>query len=636
MDTPPPPWLHGIADALDEALWTWDAATGSITLANAAFRRLFGAPPDQHGARLFLDHAHASDRDALSSLRAGLPGQGYSTGYRMVLPPGSPRAGRLAHLQEHAVPGHSADGRLVVAHVLRDLSWQHDTSVQLRDEITRRTDAERDLDDATQRLQALIASANDAVVTIDESSRIIDWNAAAERMFGWQRDEVLGRILTETIVPHVHRGAHHVGIGRYLQSGQSQMFGRRVETQGLRRDGHLFDVELSVWPVRIAGRQTFSSFIRDISRRKAAEKALGESEAKYRTVVENVSEGILVTAAGRIVYLNSAALALTGVSEQEALANPFTAFLHPEDRELVLGNHMRRLRGEPVANRYQFRVVHVSGAVRWVELGGVVVEWQGAPATLNFLTDVTQRKLAEEELQKALARERELSDMKSRFVAVASHEFRTPLAAILSSVELLEDHGTTLPEADRREVMGLVKGAVARMNGMIEQVLLTSRLESGQFVFEPQAQPLPQLLAQAVSELQQAQPQAVRIALQCEDAAAPRLLDARLVRHIVANLLGNALKYSPPDTPVRCHVRVEGETLHLEVADQGIGIPAPDLPRLFERFHRAGNVGNIQGTGIGLHVVRECVQLHGGRISVDSTPGAGTTFRVQLHAPLAE
>ena len=182
-------------------------------------------------------------------------------------------------------------------------------------------------------------------------------------------------------------------------------------------------------------------------------------------------------------------------------------------------------------------------------------------------------------------------------------------------------------------MVGLVKGAVARMNGMVEQVLLTSRLEAGQFKFDPQPQAVPQVVVQVAAELEQAHPQASRVQVRCDDLDAPRRVDARLLRHVLMNLLSNALKYSPPDSPVHCKLEGAGDQLRLEVADSGIGIPAPDLPRLFERFHRGTNVGNIQGTGIGLHVVRECVQLHGGFVDVDSQPGRGTTFRVRLHAP---
>ena len=368
---------------------------------------------------------------------------------------------------------------------------------------------------------------------------------------------------------------------------------------------------------------------------RAAERALAESEDKYRKVVENVNEGILITAGGRILYANPKALDLTGLDEQTAKSRPFIDFIHPDDRERVLGNHLRRLRGEEVENHYQFRVIHRDGHARWLEISAVKFDWQNAPATLNFLTDVTERRRIEQDMRAALARERELSELKSRFVAMTSHEFRTPLAGILSSIEVLDGYGARLPDAERHEIVGQVKEAVARMNRMVDQVLVTSRLESGQFAFEPRPRCIPELLVQVASEMDQAHPQASRIALRCDGVDQPRLVDAKLVGHILVNLLGNALKYSPPDSAVTCTASAAGDRLRFCVADKGIGIPASDLPRLFESFHRGTNVGNVQGTGIGLSIVKECVQLHQGSIQVESVPGEGATFRVDLHAPVA-
>jgi PAS domain S-box-containing protein len=360
-----------------------------------------------------------------------------------------------------------------------------------------------------------------------------------------------------------------------------------------------------------------------------------DSEAKYRAVVENVSEGILVTAAGRILYANPKALELTALDEETAKSRPFIDFIHPDDREKVLNNHLRRLRGETVENHYQFRVQHSQSITRWLEISAVMFEWEGTPATLNFLTDVTLKRQAEEDMRSALARERELSELKSRFVAVASHEFRTPLAAILSSVELLDTYGASFPADERRELLGQIKTAVARMNGMVEQVLLTSRLELGKFKFEAAPLVVPDWLVQMMAELERGNPQAARVSLTCDGLDAPRMADQQLLRHIMVNLLGNALKYSDPDTPVQLAVRGVGEQMHLRVTDQGIGIPEADLPRLFGSFHRGTNVGNISGTGIGLHIVKECVDLHRGQIEVSSRPGQGTTFTVRLAAPLA-
>lgn len=632
-----------VADHLDAQVWVWDLRTQQVSYANPAAVRFWGrSPVGQPGLNALLDQVHPDDRARVARSRKLLESAGPASlteEYRTMAASsgtGAPAHRPAAWIRERALLVCDASGaRLAITHIATDVTWQMDTTARLRAEISRRTDAERNLDDANARLQSLIDTANDAVVTIDEQSQIIDWNNAAERMFGWPRVEAMGRNLTELIIPEPHRPHHTAGLARYLKDGTSQMFNRRVETTALRRNGEEFDVELSVWPVRTGDHTTFSSFIRDISRRKVAERALAESEAKYRTVVENVNEGILVTAGGRILFANPRALELTGVDEATAKARPFIDFIHPDDREMVLGNHLRRLRGEAIENHYQFRVQKPGGEIVWLEISAVLFEWQNAPATLNFLIDVTLRRQIEDDIRQALQRERELSELKSRFVAVASHEFRTPLSAILSSVELLDDYGDRLPPSERKEMLTLIKNAVSRMNDMVDQVLLTSRLDAGSFGFSPKPHRMSDLLVQVAAEMDRAHPQAMRIAMACNDADTPRLVDPQLLRHILVNLLNNALKYSPAESPVQCTVTGEGDQLHLQVSDQGIGIPPDDLPRLFESFHRGTNVGNIQGTGIGLHIVKECVTLHCGSIDVESEPHKGATFHVRLHAPLA-
>lgn len=633
---PPGEWLAHVARVIDEMLWVRDTASGRIVYANPAFESFWGAEAVRGaGPDPLLEFVIAADREHVRRVRADVARAPYTTEYRVELPATDQRPARSARVREKAFHRRTATGEDWITHVARDVSWQFDTTAQLRAEISRRTAAERDLSDATQRLEALIATANDAVISIDERNCIVDWNAAAERIFGWKREEALGRDLAQLIIPPAHRARHVEGIARFLRMGHGEIFNRRVEATALRRSGEEFDAELSIWPVRTARGCTFSSFVRDISRRKAAERALSESEMKYRQVVENVNEGILVTAGGRILYANPRALVITGLDEATAKARPFIEFIHPEDRERVLGNHVRRLRGEPVENHYEFRVTHSSGAVRWLQISAVVFEWQNAPATLNFLIDVTQRRQIEHDMREALARERELSELKSRVVAVASHEFRTPLAAILSSIELLDDYGARLPDDERREIVGQIKQAVARMNRMVDQVLVTSRIESGKFAFEPRPRSIPDLMVQVAAEMDQAHEQSSRIAVRCDGIERPRLVDAKLISHILVNLLGNALKYSPPDTAVTCTATADGDRLRFRVADRGIGIPPADLPRLFESFHRGTNVGNIQGTGIGLHIVKECVQLHRGTIEVESVVGQGATFHVDVHAPIA-
>src|SRR5262249_42781503 len=159
----------------------------------------------------------------------------------------------------------------------------------------------------------------DAVVTINERSNIVDWNRMAERMFGWTRDEAVGRRLTDLIVPPQHREAHHAGLARFLANHcQQGILNRRIETTALARSGREFDIELWVWPMESNGTCLFSAFLRDISERKRTEAALRESEEKYRQVVENAYEGIVVSQDGKLKFANPRALELTKRSLEEA------------------------------------------------------------------------------------------------------------------------------------------------------------------------------------------------------------------------------------------------------------------------------------------------------------------------------
>lgn len=621
--------------------------------------------------------------------------------------------------------------------------------------------ARRALEDMSRRARQMIDTANDAVVTIDEASVIVDWNRTAERMFGWTREEAVGQVLTGLIVPPRHREAHHHGLARFLADGTPGILNRTVETTAIARDGREFDIELSIWPMESAGRYSFSSFIRDISERKRAEAALRESEEKYRAVVTNVNEGIIVSQDGRLVYANPRALAMTGRTWEQATSEPFIEMVHPDDRARVYGNYLRRIRGEQVENFYNFRVVTATGEVRWLQISAVAIAWVGRPATLNFLSDVTEqlalqeslratlaereailettavgimfiqaghikwindaleqgmlgyddgevigrtgevafedhadwsrflkecipalerdavyagdwrvrrkdgtswwchmsakalnpadlgagtiwffldisaRKRAEEEARRALQRERELSELKTRFVSVASHEFRTPLAAILSSIELIEDFGSAMPDTERKELLKIVKSAIGRVTAMLDQVLLIGRAEAERLEFHPR--PLdPFALAEALAqEVDRAVGGNGRIAFRARGERTSRNLDANLLSHVLGNLLSNAVKYSPAGTPVDFELEAAPASLTFLVRDRGIGIPADEQPRLFESFHRGRNVGNVEGTGLGLTIVKHCIELHGGTVDYESAVGEGSTFIVCLPAPAA-
>lgn len=241
---------------------------------------------------------------------------------------------------------------------------------------------------------------------------------------------------------------------------------------------------------------------------------------------------------------------------------------------------------------------------------------------------------SQREALRALEKERELNDMKSQFVTIASHEFRTPLATILSSASLIGRYGLTEEEEKRQKHVLRIKSAVNNLTEILNDFLSIGKLEEGHLHCIPVRVDLPIFCQELMEEMKGVCKDGQRIHYQ-HQGPAEAWLDQHLVHNVLINLLTNSIKYSEPQTGIRLSTRVEDESVHFEIQDQGIGIPLNDQPHVFDRFFRAHNAGNAQGTGLGLNIVKKYIDLMGGEISFKSIPGTGTTFFVKLpaHSP---
>ncbi len=359
---------------------------------------------------------------------------------------------------------------------------------------------------------------------------------------------------------------------------------------------------------------------------------LRKSEARYRTLIEKVGLGVVVLQAGRIVFVNPSIEQTTGYTKAYLIAHAFTDVVHPDDQASVLQRYALR-QDQPFGHGFQTRIVTAQGAVRSLEFSAVPIQWNKQPANLLFALDITERLLAEAAQRSALQEQTELNAMKSRFIAMASHEFRTPLATIHGSVELLRHYDSRLRTTQKQQTLVKIADAVQRMSGMLESVMQMGHENAGQMVFKPAAVALLPLLQNICNELQLAVAAFSPPVSLVADATLTQQelwLDATLLRTILSNLLSNAFKYSAYQTAITVHLSLDADHLLLSVSDQGIGIPAADLPQLFGHFHRASNVGLLPGTGLGLSIVKAAVQLHGGQITVASQVGAGSCFTVHL------
>lgn len=254
---------------------------------------------------------------------------------------------------------------------------------------------------------------------------------------------------------------------------------------------------------------------------------------------------------------------------------------------------------------------------------------EAAITEIELRNELNRRARVEDELRKALVRERELTELKNRVVSMASHELRTPLAIIQTSSDLLRMYGDRITEERRNEHLTKIEHQVDRLRDMLQDVLSIAKTNAVGVGFEPEHVPIHELCRTVIDDLASTTLDG-RLRYTLDGLPTSIYADPKHLRQILTQLLSNALKYSPENQPVSCDLHVDTETVTIAIRDSGIGISEDDQPRIFEHFFRASNVGEVTGTGLGLAIARQAVELHGGTITCESVLGQGTIFTVRL------
>ena len=375
----------------------------------------------------------------------------------------------------------------------------------------------------------------------------------------------------------------------------------------------------------------------EIDGRQRAEVALRESEARYRMVIEHTPTPTVILDMennGRFLEANESAARFYGVSRETLLSGgpaDFSPPFQPDGRaseESAREKITRALGGEEP----RFDWVHRGGDGRDIPCSVHLARMPGEknPRVIAAVTDRTEQLRTEETMRRALENERELSELRSRFTAIVSHEFRTPLGIIMSAVELLRNYHERLDPARRGELFEDIHVATRRMGSLMEQVLVLGGADAGKLAFSPEPIDLQGLCLKLVDESLSATARKCPVEPRLDPEMEGAVGSESLLRHIFSNLLSNAAKYSPAGSPVEFIVQREENEAVFVVRDRGIGIPPEDQARVFEAFHRAGNVADVPGSGLGLLITKRCVELHGGSIGFHSRAGEGTCFTVRL------
>ncbi len=360
---------------------------------------------------------------------------------------------------------------------------------------------------------------------------------------------------------------------------------------------------------------------------------LRQSEERFRAIFEQAAVGIsLVSPEGKFTTVNQRFCDLLGYSEAELMGMTFQEITEPDHLAADLSQYEKLLAGEIASFDIEKRFIRKDGRYQWATLtvSGVYDATGKMTYDIGVLQDITDRKTAEVGVMSALVKAQELNELKSRVISMISHEYRTPLTIVQTSLDLLEYYGATW-EPDRLAVhFERIKTAVADLNALVNDVLFFNKAETDRLDFRPRAIDVEAAVRDVFEAMTASDHNDHPLDLDYEGSTSHLWIDAKLLRQILANLLSNAQKYSPSGSSIRCKVRTDADRLSITITDQGIGIPEEDQPYLFESFHRATNAQTLPGTGLGLAIVKKCIEAHGGEIQVTSQLDRGTTIDITI------
>jgi len=584
--------LAAIVESSDDAIIS-KSLDGTVTSWNRAAERLYGWTAGEIIGRSVLtivpQELHAEEHRILQRLREGE---------------------RVEHFRTHRVAkdGHRVDVTLSISPI-RDASGRVVGASEIARDVSLMRDAER----TKAILAAVVQSSDDAIVSKDLNSIVMSWNPAAERMFGWTSEEMIGRSIL-TIIPPELRHEEDTILANMRAGRRMEHF----ETWRVAKDGHRVYVSLTVSPVRdITGRVVGASKIaRDVTAQREADRARGMLAA----IVESTDDAIVSKSlTGMVTSWNRAAARLFGYTSEEMVGSSILRIVPPElheDEYRILG----RIRAGERIEHYDTVRMAKDGRRLDVSL------------TISPLRDGTGNIVGASKIARDVTAQREAERRKDEFLAILAHELRNPLAPVRYAIAMLRQPG--VGEEQRRRSEAILERQTEHMARLLDDLLDVSRIATGKVDLKKavvELHPIAESAVEAVRMLMQERQHELRVSL----AKEPMWLDADPVRitQILINLLTNAAKYTNPGGRIELAARREGDEAVLCVKDNGIGFAPEVKSRLFTLFTQIEAVMNRSagGLGIGLALVREFVERHGGHVEARSAgPGQGSEFVVRL------
>ena len=493
-----------------------------------------------------------------------------------------------------------------------------------------------------KELRQFIETANAPIFGIDSKGLVNEWNQTAEKITSFKKDEVLGEDLVETYITEDYRKAVKEVLDNALKGKETANYEFPLFT----KDGKRVMVLLNSSTRRNAEGQIVGvlGVGQDISE---MDKLRTESESvakELRQFIETANAPIFgIDSKGLVNEWNQTAEKITSFKKDEVLGEDLVETYITEDyRKAVKEVLDNALKGKETAN-YEFPLFTKDGKRVMVLLNsstrrnaeGQIVGVLGVGQDISILNEYKENleskvKYRTLELEESLEREKELGKLKTSFVSMASHEFRTPLTSINATSDIILRYFDKLSREDINKRLEKIKGEVSDMTIMLEDILIIGKSESQKLDYNPSHMDIVGTIKNIISEYQLSESASRNIIYNIPSSEIIIQADKKWIKHIIINLFSNAIKYSDNSKQIDIAIEKDETALRFSFKDYGIGISEEDIKRLFEPFHRGKNVGNISGTGLGLSILQKAIELHKGRIEVNSEIGKGSIFTVFL------
>ncbi|MBN1191517.1 MAG: PAS domain S-box protein [Dehalococcoidales bacterium] len=478
----------------------------------------------------------------------------------------------------------------------------------------------------------LIDHVSDAIISTDLESKIVSWNHGAEKIFGWRQDEVTGKNLSEILRPDTSTGEIEELVKLILKKGWQEM-----ELVQRKRDGTAVNILASTSQVKDERGQVIGliTVSRDITGRKKMENALAESEKKYKLLVENQTDVMAeIDTRGVLLFVNPAYCRLLGKKKEELLGTNVNRYIHEED----LSRAKRELQLvfiPPYTVMSESRVLTLKGW-RWISwTDNAVLDDRGNVVGVTCLgRDITESKLAKEELERANEQLREVDRLKDNFLSTVSHELRTPLTSIKSFTEILLNYDED--KETQKEFLGIINEESDRLTRLINDFLDLSKIQAGRMQWRIEEISVEEAILTAAGSTRPLIDKAGLELITNIEPDLPRIMgDKDRLIQVITNILGNAVKFTPENGKItirswldKDNVKEKEQWVTVSITDTGIGIAPENHQKIFERFGQVGDVlkDRPRGTGLGLPICKRIVEQFGGSIWLQSDLGKGTTF----------